>query len=41
MCPEGEYGDIFLSALKQYSIDNILKVEREIGWKSRPIKKCK
>ena len=41
MCPEGEYGDVFLSALKQYSIDNIIKVEREIGWKSRPIKECK
>ena len=41
MCPEGEYGDMFLSALKQSSIGDFIKVEREIGWKSRPIKKCR
>ena len=40
MCPKGEYGDMFLSELKQYSIGSFIKVEREIGWKSRPIKEC-
>ncbi len=40
MCPKGEYGEMFLSDLKQYSIGSFIKVEREIGWKSRPIKEC-
>jgi hypothetical protein len=40
MCPKGEYGDMFLSELKQYSIGNYIKVEREIGWESRPIEEC-
>jgi hypothetical protein len=40
MCPEGEYGEMFLSDLKQYSIGSYIKVERAVGWKSKPIKEC-
>lgn len=40
MCPKGEYGEMFLSDLKQYSMGGFIKVEREIGWKSRSIKEC-
>jgi hypothetical protein len=41
MCPEGEYGEMFLSDLKQYSIGSYIKVERSVGWKPKPIKECK
>jgi len=40
MCPKGEYGDMSLSELEQCSIGSFIKVEREIGWKSRPVKEC-
>ena len=40
MCQNGEYGDMLLSELEQYSVGSFIKVERETGWKPKPINKC-